>query len=452
MSEIILGEEQVQALDAIKSFITNSTDTCFSLCGSAGTGKSLLISYIIDFAEKKGYDYVLCAPTHKAATVIKNYTKREALTLHKLLALAPKLDIFKLDLRELEFVSGKSTANIPFKGLVICDEASMVSDDLFSLLIKRCHDLDTKILFVSDKAQLNPVKSADHSKVYTVKNKVELTKIYRQSSENALMPYLKELRSKAMHVAPGVQEALEGSIYQYNSLKDILFKVCEAYKQGMIDVDIFRTKVLAYTNQRVESYNKAIKNLLFGKDEEYYVGELLMAYKNGEYQNFEFFNSMEYYINKVEPVTKYIDDIKLHGYNLSLYDTYSKSLNTVFILSEKKNDTQALQSLAQSVELTRLDAIYCKKKETRNKLWGKYYGLLKKFVSPIDLYYDGRVVIAKAFDSGYACTVHKSQGSSYQEIFVDWGNILKAKDEVIKRQLQYVALSRTRSNAHLLVC
>lgn len=45
----------------------------------------------------------------------------------------------------------------------------------------------------------------------------------------------------------------------------------------------------------------------------------------------------------------------------------------------------------------------------------------------------------------------KVQGSSYDEIFVDWRNINSCRDEEFKRQLQYVAMSRTRSNAYVLL-
>ena len=145
-----LGEEQQQALEAIKNFIIDSNETSFSLFGPAGTGKSCLISYIINFIEQNGYDYALCAPTHKAALVVRNYVDREVTTLHSLLALSPKLDIFKLDLRELQFESGKNISQIPYKGVVIVDEASMINDDLFDLLEEKCKELGSKIIFCSE--------------------------------------------------------------------------------------------------------------------------------------------------------------------------------------------------------------------------------------------------------------------------------------------------------------
>ena len=85
------------------------------------------------------------------------------------------------------------------------------------------------------------------------------------------------------------------------------------------------------------------------------------------------------------------------------------------------------------------------------RLWGRYYELLDSFATPIDLVFDNRVIVKKSFDYGYAQSVHKSQGSNYDEIFIDWRNIKSCRDEEFKRQLQYVAMSRTRSNVYLLL-
>ena len=98
-----------------------------------------------------------------------------------------------------------------------------------------------------------------------------------------------------------------------------------------------------------------------------------------------------------------------------------------------------------------MEAIYSKNKKTRGRIWGEYYDLLHSFATPIDLIFDNRVIVTKSFDYGYAQSIHKSQGSSYDEVFIDWRNTKICKDEEFRRQLQYVALSRTRSNAYILL-
>lgn len=145
-----LGEEQQYALNLIIEFFTKSKNIAFSLVGSAGVGKSFLTKYIIDWIEDHGYNYTLCAPTHKAALVMQQYTERSANTLHRLLALSPNIAILDLDFRQLEFITSKVTDNIPYNGIVICDEASMINDDLFDLLLEKVSDRNSKILFVSE--------------------------------------------------------------------------------------------------------------------------------------------------------------------------------------------------------------------------------------------------------------------------------------------------------------
>ena len=82
--------------------------------------------------------------------------------------------------------------------------------------------------------------------------------------------------------------------------------------------------------------------------------------------------------------------------------------------------------------------------------WKKYYELMNSFCTPIDLYYDGRLIRKKSFDYGYACTTHRLQGSSLDNVFVDMKNIKSCRDDLVRRQLQYVALSRTRKDAYVL--
>ena len=52
---------------------------------------------------------------------------------------------------------------------------------------------------------------------------------------------------------------------------------------------------------------------------------------------------------------------------------------------------------------------------------------------------------------GYAISVHKSQGTTIDNVFVDISNINTVRDKNELQQLQYVALSRTRGNAYVLI-
>lgn len=150
MDKITLGEQQNEALNLIIDFLNSKKDV-FSLVGYAGTGKSTMMKQIIDYLEDKRTRYILCAPTHKAKSVIMLNTERDAYTIHQVLKLSPIVDIMELDLRNVKFVSnGYKALEIPTNGVLLCDESSMVNDVLFNLLLERCKFFNTKIIFLGE--------------------------------------------------------------------------------------------------------------------------------------------------------------------------------------------------------------------------------------------------------------------------------------------------------------
>lgn len=448
---MILCESQLEAINKIKDFITNSDNIAFSLEGAAGTGKTTCLIEILNWLDSK-VSYALTAPTHKAALVLKQITTRDANTLHSLLALSPNIQILDLDLRELQFVSSKVVNNIPYNGVVICDEASMISNALYDLLIEKVSQRNSKIIFVSDSAQLLPVKQNFYSKVYQLSDSYKLTKIYRQSEKNAIGPILQKLRSQEVRNLKNISGE-DGSLIVRNDLKEFLKLYIPQVQEVINTKNILYSKLLAYTNKRVSLYNQAIRKMLDYK-EEYHNGEILTAYENGEYEGNKFFNSMDYIIVGIpEKVTSTLPEFgDVLGWNITLWDEYFKDTFNVFILSQDNPDS-LFSKLAYTIEHLRLKAIEAKSFKSRaaSLYWRSYYNLINSFSSPIDLYYDNRVVRKKSFDYGYAMTVHKSQGSTYNNIFIDWRNLKMCNDSLVRRQLQYVAMSRTRKDAYVLV-
>ena len=449
MDQIVLSDEQLEAIQKIKEFLS-SEETAFSLVGSAGTGKTLIMNKLVN--DLKGVITVqLCAPTHKAKLVLQRSTGRECTTLHSLLALTPNLDIFELDFNELIFRSNSENVTIPRNGLVICDEASMINDDLFKTLIKRCSERYTKILFVSDEKQLRPVKSERESLVYTVKHQFRLTKIFRQSDKNALLPILEILRNKSIDLfMDAVGE--EGSLICEYNLKEFLIKYLKSIKIALENKDILETKLATYTNKRVDLYNSLIKKALFPNGQEYNKTEFLTCCDNIEFAGmYQFWNSMDYIIATVPIRTtktlKYFGDVE--GWEFELYDPLDDFNKRIFILS-KDNDDNVFNALAYKLDQLRCNAIKERNYQRKAAKWGMYYDLNKSFTTPIDLYVDGRLVKKKSFTEGYACTTHRLQGSTFNNIFIDMQNINSCKDDKVKQQLQYVALSRTRTDAILL--
>lgn len=48
-----LGEQQVEALDAMKEFLKDKNKRAFSLIGAAGTGKSFLMRTLIEYMDSE---------------------------------------------------------------------------------------------------------------------------------------------------------------------------------------------------------------------------------------------------------------------------------------------------------------------------------------------------------------------------------------------------------------
>lgn len=68
----------------IAVFLTNDKkDEIFVLKGYAGTGKTTVISTIVNNLVELKKKYVLLAPTGRAAKVIANYSEKPAFTIHK---------------------------------------------------------------------------------------------------------------------------------------------------------------------------------------------------------------------------------------------------------------------------------------------------------------------------------------------------------------------------------
>jgi ABC-type sugar transport system ATPase subunit len=105
----------------IAIFLTETeNNTIFVLKGYAGTGKTTVISTIVNNLIEINKKYVLLAPTGRAAKVIANYSNKPAFTIHK-----------KIYFPKKSSGGGVSFTLQPNKHkntIFIIDEASMISD------------------------------------------------------------------------------------------------------------------------------------------------------------------------------------------------------------------------------------------------------------------------------------------------------------------------------------
>lgn len=312
----------------------------------------------------------------------------------------------------------------------------------------------------SDEAQLRGVNDETISKVFSISNKIELTKIYRQQEEAPLLYILKDLRSKPIYEFKDFTSDY-GSLYSISNAKDFIINAGREFKDAIMNQDPYKIKILTYTNKRIDLYNNILHNILYkNSTSDYCVGEFVMGYDNySENDVKKIYNSLDYIVMDVKKHVKGPSSIfpfPLDGYILTLRDMiYSdpndeNSFIKIFIIS-KNIDPSILEVFINIFETTRLKAVAAPKKTSEyGMLWNKYYRLQEYFASPFDLFYEGRLIKSATIKLGYAMSTHRSQGSSINNVYIDFIDLKKCYDKEEFRQLEYVALSRTRNNIYLL--
>ena len=171
---LALGEQQREAVEVI-----NSGKGILCLVGYAGTGKSTTARTILDvLAERyKPEAVITCALSGIASQRIAETTGYASATIQSLLV--------KFEDRDY----------MPYE-VVLIDEASMINSMLFARLLTKV-SRDAVIIIVGDDAQLPPIGAGDVlSDLLRLELTpiVKLTKIYRQSEEQAIALIANDIR------------------------------------------------------------------------------------------------------------------------------------------------------------------------------------------------------------------------------------------------------------------
>ena len=125
-------QSQKLALNKLNQFLS-SKDNVFLLKGYAGTGKTFITKYLVDYLRKIGRNFLLMAPTGKAASVIKEKIKENATTIHSTIYNFDRIKDYHNDKETTYKVYFELRANeYPSNTVYIVDEASMVSDKIMS--------------------------------------------------------------------------------------------------------------------------------------------------------------------------------------------------------------------------------------------------------------------------------------------------------------------------------
>lgn len=455
----VLSDEQEYALKQLKNFAKTpySEDTATAcLTGYAGTGKTSIMKMFVEFLEREDIDYRLCAPTHKAKYVLSKSTKRKASTIHGLLKMTPNVEVQDLDYKDLEFVkSDEAKLDIPYKGIIIIDECSMVNTPLYEAFLELSKIYKVKIMYQGDPAQIRPVNEGAQSPTFERPNlSLKLTKVFRQSDESALVPILMSLRREPKYSFTTALSG-KGSIIVEDTVKGFIKPFIDIIRNAMLNMDTDAAKVICYRNVMVRQFNEFVRKCILKEDvskKPFIRGEFLMGYENFEYDKMRFYNSSDYIINEEPkrcPIV--IPGVGVtEGWMLSVYDKVDEKSACVPMLDVSNTDESIIRSWILNMESVRLEALEAYGQNRKN-LWAQYFHMRDCCAINAPLVYQKRVIKNKTFDYGYAITSHRSQGSSYTSVFIDMDDLLLDRDEAELRQLQYVAMSRTRTDVHLLM-
>lgn len=413
---IALTAEQIAALDALNEFV-HSQEKLYLLTGYAGTGKTTLLQIFIQGLRQQGDDrkIVLSAFSNKATKVLATMADQwrldiDAMTCCTLLGLRP---VINEDTGNQEFQPDrKQGSQVDRYHLVIVDECSMVNEELWKLLVNAVSNLygSTQILFVGDPAQLPPVNEPESACFREIIHKSELTEVVRYGGaigviaedvrRNLVRERLPQFRMDTN------RDRTEGCFVLPRNVWETL--MLKAFTSDAYQMNPDQVRALAYTNRRVARLNQMIRRAIYGPDALRFVpGERLIA-----------MNPCLDDDAIILPTSAECEVLEARRGRDGEWPIWILSVET------EEGNLRTLRVLHESAEndmKLRLDEL------AQAKNWMAFWDLKQHF---------------HAVDYAYSLTIHKSQGSTFQDVFVDVASMRANRNVIERNQLCYVAITR----------
>lgn len=440
--EYELTGDQKKALVMIYRWLVDpDSEPYFVLKGYAGTGKTTLTQLVIRMAQDVlRLACVGMAPTHKAAAVLGAKLTCEVTTIHS----ASGFRMERLDEGGHSHYIEKSEGLRSYQ-LAALDEASMSPEELLAALETNRHDC--KILVVGDPAQLNPVGESEISKAFKLsKLRVTLKEITRQAEGNPLIKASMKIR-RAMRDDLNVKLVNLQKWLPENHFvprRRAIVRYLKAHARGM------NPRILAYRNRTVVSFNMHIHRALFpDSDLDFCVGEPVImqegwaipterprrrgeaAYRDPRWRGLEeqlqLRNSFEFIIKEVEVIQHPIFP-RFAAYKLLLADTTTKNddgqaVSHALVPVNEEKVQEEIQRLFDIVRETPYERGKTDRQRAVSEAWAFKNGWAQVRHS-------------------YALTVHKSQGSTFDAAYIDFGDLQCMRNRFDFLRGLYVGLTR----------
>ena len=429
-----------------------NNETIFVLKGYAGTGKTTVISTIVNNLGEINKKYVLLAPTGRAAKVIANYSNKSAYTIHKKIYFPKK--------SSGGGVSFTMQQNKHKNTVFIVDEASMISDQnneskmyvngsLLDDLISYVYSGENcKMILLGDTAQLPPI-SLDISPALNTDTLelnydkrvdwIELDEVMRQ-----------ELNSGILYNATELRELLKETFitefkFKLNGFKDIIrltdgYDIQDAINQAYSNYSIEDTTIIVRSNKRANQYNEQIRLKILDKESDLSVGDFLMVVKNNYFWLKEKDEAGFIANGDIIEVLEIFSFKELYGFNFAKVKIrmvdYPNQIpfETVLILDTIKSESPSL-TYEQS------NSLYEEVKNDYDHLTSKYAKFQKVKENE---FFNGLQV-----KFSYAITCHKSQGGQWNTVFIEQPYLPDDIDRDYVRWL-YTAMTRAKVRLYLI--
>lgn len=458
--------DQEYAIKHIIEFIAapfNPADYIIGLVGKGGTGKTFIVDYIIKHCIYSPSVITCTSPTHKACRVFsQSIGNKNVDTIQSTFGFRLNVNIENFDPNNPAFAP-VGQIKLDITKLLIIDEASMLPAALVTYICKICKTKEIKILFLGDDHQLFPVNESKSnafarcSKIYT------LNQIIRQDNTNPIVNLLDIIRddidNRTYNFISYIINHIGYELYNDNNegfsiVNNIDFKnYVDIYfhdKEYTKNIDMYR--IVAYTNNTIIKWNNYIRNSIIKDADKNIItkNDLLMSYNTivDEYGSVIINNSEEYII---KDIVDYIDpSYNFKGFYIRFQQVHGGFVTRpLFIINHK--DIVSIKRYYDVANELITSAKTCVNKSERVRKWKAYYTFKRNYLlltNIVDKH--GKVQHSRDIDYAFAISAHKSQGSTYDNVFVDLNDMIYNKNGKLYTNQQdllrriYVACSRTR--------
>jgi hypothetical protein len=484
-----LTDDQIMGVREMVNFMYDGGQL-YLLQGFAGTGKTTLISILTEYLHSNGYLKAIAfsAPTNKAVNVLKSKFSQnkdsnyDFLTIHKLLQYKSDFDVSGNKV----FVKKNNNSLFENYDLVVVDECSMLSKDIVSDIYPNNNNNknndNKKIILLGDPAQLPPVDE-DISDIFNLDIKtITMKQVVRSNKDNVVNicnnvrkwmfkelpdPYMVKFKGKGVKFFKN-----DRNIKESKWLKHYL------NNEGII---------LAWTNKKCDLYNNTIRQIKYNKKElnRFEIGDILILTEFYKSLDKAFYSSEQIKVINIKNDYKkfegmsieypdYFDNIKN---SIHIKKTVEKTLNNINIKTKRSyyifiltinpllnlNDEEPENINMYILDGLSINTNYAEKEfatEKINELIKFFQGYYKNEFKLIE-----RIIIRKIWQSfnktfvdqfanvnyGFSCTVHKSQASTFGNVYVDLDDILLNKKQLEGKRCLYTALTRASNQLNILV-